>query len=87
LARYHRPLKSTGSRPRTQPCRHRYQITENVEDNLKDADKFNRITWEAVMGDIPYPSERNGADLRKNRAELLRKYKMAHQPLVVAQEK
>jgi hypothetical protein len=59
----------------------------SVEDNLKDPDKFNRITWEGVMGNIPYPSERNGADLRKNRAGLLRKYKVAHQPLIVAQEK
>jgi DNA-binding beta-propeller fold protein YncE len=57
----------------------------SVEDNIKDPDKFNRITWEGVMGDIPYPSERNGADLRKNRAELLRKYKMARRPLVLAE--
>jgi YVTN family beta-propeller protein len=56
----------------------------SVEDNLKDPDKFNRITWEGVMGDIPYPAERNGADLRKNRAELLRKYKLARRPLVLA---
>jgi hypothetical protein len=59
----------------------------SVEDNLKDPDKFNRITWEGVMGDVPYPSERNGADLRKNRAELLRKYKLAHRPLVLAQDR
>jgi hypothetical protein len=57
----------------------------SVEDNIKDPDKFNRITWEGVMGDIPYPSERNGADLRKNRAELLRKYKVSHRPLDLAQ--
>jgi hypothetical protein len=56
----------------------------SVEDNLKDPDKFNRITWEGVTGDIPYPTERNGADLRKNRAELLRKYKLARRPLVLA---
>ncbi|HXO96312.1 MAG TPA: hypothetical protein VN857_06985, partial [Chthoniobacterales bacterium] len=58
----------------------------SIEDNLKDAEKFNRITWEGVMGDIPYPSKRNGADLRKNRAELLRKYKLARLPLVLAQD-
>jgi hypothetical protein len=58
----------------------------SVEDNLKDPDKFNRITWEGVMGDVPYPSERNGADLRKNRAELLRKFKLARRPLVLAQD-
>jgi DNA-binding beta-propeller fold protein YncE len=59
----------------------------SVEDNLKDPDKFNRITWEGVMGDIPYPSERNGADLRKNRAELLRKYNLARHPLVLAEDR
>jgi YVTN family beta-propeller protein len=58
----------------------------SVEDNLKDPDKFNRITWEGVMGDVPYPSERNGADLRKNRTELLRKYKLARHLLVLAQD-
>ena len=58
----------------------------SVEDNLKDPDKFNRITWAGVMGDVPYPSERNGTDLRKNRAELLRKYKLARRPLVLAQD-
>jgi hypothetical protein len=59
----------------------------SVEDNIKDPDKLNRITWEGVMGDIPYPGERNGADLRKNRAELLKKYKVARQPLVLAQDR
>jgi hypothetical protein len=38
------------------------------------------------MGDVPYPTERNGADLRKNRAELLRKYKLVRRPLVLAQD-
>jgi hypothetical protein len=59
----------------------------SVEDNLKDPVKFNRITWEGVMGDVPYPSERNGADLRKDRAELLRKHKLARRPLVLAQDR
>jgi hypothetical protein len=59
----------------------------SIEDNLKDPDKFNRITWEGVMGVVPYPSERNGADLRKNRAELLRKYKLTRRPLVLAQDR
>jgi DNA-binding beta-propeller fold protein YncE len=58
----------------------------SVEDNLKDPDKFNRITWEGVMGDRPYPSERTGADLRKNRAELLKKHRLTR-PLILAQEK
>ena len=39
------------------------------------------------MGDIPYPSGRSGADLRKNRAELLRGYNLARRPLVLAEDR
>lgn len=42
----------------------------SVEDHL-DPDKFNRIVWQGLKGNIPYPTERNGADLRKNRRQLL----------------
>jgi DNA-binding beta-propeller fold protein YncE len=59
----------------------------SVEDNLKDPDKFNRITWEGVVGDRPYPSRRNGADLRKNRPELLKKYSIVPASLTLAQGK
>ena len=44
----------------------------SVEDHLGDPDKFNRIVWQGLKGNIPYPTERNGADLRKNRKQLLR---------------
>ncbi len=37
-----------------------------------DADKFNRIIWEGLMGDRPYPTDRSGTDLRQNRAQLLK---------------
>jgi phosphoesterase family protein len=33
---------------------------------------FNRVIWEGLMGDRPYPTVRSGADLRKNRAQLLK---------------
>jgi DNA-binding beta-propeller fold protein YncE len=59
----------------------------SVEDNLKDPDKFNRITWEGVVGDRPYPSQRNGADLHKNRPELLKKYSLVPASLTLAQGK
>jgi DNA-binding beta-propeller fold protein YncE len=33
---------------------------------------FNRVIWEGLMGDRPYPTVRSGADLRKNREQLLK---------------
>jgi hypothetical protein len=33
---------------------------------------FNRILWQGLKGNVPYPVTRSGADLRSNRAELLR---------------
>jgi YVTN family beta-propeller protein len=45
-----------------------------VEDKL-DTPKFNRILWTGTMGDLPYPSQRSGVDLSKNRAALLDQWK------------
>jgi hypothetical protein len=45
----------------------------NVEDQLGDPQKFNRIVWRGLKGNVPYPDERNGADLSKNRVQLLKK--------------
>lgn len=53
-----------------------------------DADAFNHILWEGTMGDIPYPTARSGADLRNNRAELLKRWresKAKHQRDLTAQ--
>jgi YVTN family beta-propeller protein len=48
----------------------------DVEDAL-DADAFNRVLWAGIMGDqVPYPEVRSGADLRQNRAELLKQVKL-----------
>jgi DNA-binding beta-propeller fold protein YncE len=41
-----------------------------VEDDL-DTPRFNRILWQGLMGNVPYPTVRDGRDLRKNRAALL----------------
>ena len=41
---------------------------------LQQADnvpKFNRIVWEGLKGSVPYPSQRNGVDLRQNRKGLI----------------
>ena len=35
-------------------------------EDLNDPATFNRILWEGLMGDKPYPTTRSGADLRKN---------------------
>ena len=53
---------------------------EKLEDfDFRDADRidaeaFNRVLWEGTMGDLPYPTTRSGLDLRKNRAQLLKKW-------------
>jgi len=39
-----------------------------------DAEAYNRVLWKGLMGDAPYPTIRSGLDLRKNRAQLLRKW-------------
>jgi DNA-binding beta-propeller fold protein YncE len=44
----------------------------NRMDNL-DTDTFNRVLWEGLMGgSVPYPTERHGRDLSKNRKALLK---------------
>ncbi|HEV2423173.1 MAG TPA: beta-propeller fold lactonase family protein [Candidatus Acidoferrales bacterium] len=44
----------------------------SVEDRIDPA-KFNRIVWEGLMGkDAPYPTMRDGRNLRGNRDELLK---------------
>ena len=42
-----------------------------------DAEAFNRVLWQGIMGDVPYPTMRSGLNLRRNRAELLRKWEAA----------
>jgi DNA-binding beta-propeller fold protein YncE len=38
-----------------------------------NAQAFNHILWEGIMGNVPYPTVRSGLDLRKNRAQLLKR--------------
>jgi len=40
-----------------------------------DVETFNRLLWEGTMGDVPYPTERSGLDLRRRRTQLLKKWK------------
>lgn len=37
------------------------------EDNLGDPEAFNRIIWSGLKGDVEYPTQRSGKDLRNNR--------------------
>ncbi|MEY2603802.1 MAG: hypothetical protein QOH31_1586 [Verrucomicrobiota bacterium] len=46
------------------------------EDNV-NPDKFNRIVWEGLHGDKPYPAVRSGLDLRRHRSLLLKKADVA----------
>lgn len=44
------------------------------EDKL-DSARFNLVLWKGMKGeDQPYPTERNGRDLRKNRQKLLKEF-------------
>jgi YVTN family beta-propeller protein len=43
------------------------------EDHLYDPEKYNRIVWKGLKGNIPYPAAREGKDLRENRKTLLEK--------------
>jgi DNA-binding beta-propeller fold protein YncE len=44
----------------------------SVEDHI-DSARFNRIIWYGLMGkDVPYPTVRDGRDLRENRGTLLK---------------
>jgi DNA-binding beta-propeller fold protein YncE len=47
------------------------------EDNISDPGKFNRIIWEGLHGNKPYPTVRSGIDLRRNRSLLLKKAHLA----------
>ncbi|BCL39471.1 bifunctional YncE family protein/alkaline phosphatase family protein [Nostoc sp. MS1] len=47
------------------------------EDKL-DPEEFNEILWAGIKGDeIPYPEERSGNDLRRNRAEFLKRWQLS----------
>lgn len=40
----------------------------SVEDRI-DSDKFNRIIWQGLKGDVPYPTTRSGDSLRQFRGK------------------
>ncbi len=48
----------------------------SVEDRI-DFNLYNHILWRGIMGDKPYPETPSGLDLRRNRGELLLRYRGA----------
>ncbi len=50
----------------------------SAEDRV-DFRRFNRILWQGLMGNKPYPATPTRLDLRRNRAELLKRYHQLEQ--------
>ena len=48
------------------------------EDNLGNPEKFDRIIWQGLKGNVPYPAGRNGADLRQDRRQILQSTGLAN---------
>jgi hypothetical protein len=49
--------------------------TKNFDFSQEDrvpTELFNRVIWQGLKGDVPYPTFRSGADLRQNRQQLLK---------------
>jgi hypothetical protein len=42
------------------------------EEDKLDVGAFNQVLWSGLKGDKPYPAERDGRDLRKDRRKLLK---------------
>jgi len=51
----------------------------SAEDQL-DSAAFNLVLWNGLKGNQPYPMERDGRDLRKNRRQLLQSHVEQHGP-------
>ncbi|MFI5329985.1 MAG: bifunctional YncE family protein/alkaline phosphatase family protein [Desulfobaccales bacterium] len=53
------------------------RVTEGMDftsEDRFDFARYNRILWEGLMGNKPYPAAPTGMDMRQNRAELLARY-------------
>jgi hypothetical protein len=70
------PPKATGLivPKSTHDAKYWAQVTQGVDftsEDRMDFASYNRILWEGLMGDLPYPAAPTGIDLRQNRAELI----------------
>jgi hypothetical protein len=62
----------------TRDAKYWAEVTKGMDFSSEDKFDFasySRILWKGLMGDRPYPETRNGADLRKNREELLARHR------------
>jgi hypothetical protein len=54
------------------------EVTEGVDyssEDRMDFASYNRILWQGLMGNTPYPAAPTGKDLRQNRDKLLADYR------------
>ena len=71
------PPKQSADASRDKPAREASWYAERTVgwdwrgEDKNDADVFNRLVWEGMFGDKPYPTERTGEDLSRNRQALL----------------
>ncbi|MGO9011578.1 MAG: bifunctional YncE family protein/alkaline phosphatase family protein [Bryobacteraceae bacterium] len=75
------PSSANVMRP-THDAAHWAKATEGMDFSAEDRfdfGRYNRILWKGLMGDKPYPEAPSGSDLRRNRAELLARYRQALQ--------
>ena len=59
------------------------RVTKGMDFSAEDRFDFahyNRILWEGLMGDKPYPAASAGTDLRANRKELVARYRQSLTP-------
>jgi hypothetical protein len=50
----------------------------SVEDRL-DPLVFNQVLWRGLMGSKEYPATSSGVDLRENREQLLKQYRISRE--------
>jgi len=48
------------------------------QEDRVPTEQFNRIIWQGLFGDRPYPTTRSGADLRSRHEQLLRPVAIQH---------
>lgn len=73
------PVSSAPARNSSYWADHTQGFDFSVEDNI-DSAAFNRVLWQGLRGDVPYPDERSGKDLSRNRRTLLRHAKQQPGP-------
>jgi hypothetical protein len=66
------------------------RVTEGMDftsEDRFDFARYNRILWQGLMGNKPYPDAPTGKDLRQNREELLARYERSLQQTAAQEPK